>query len=270
MSGTSARSTGSASPAILVRSNGFGEADRVQESALGGGAVNEVVRVGATVRRTPSERSQYVRELLALFERRGWAGAPRFLGTDERGREVFQYIEGRAAVTPDERSAARSDDSLVRVAQLVRAFHDLTHGTPEAGGHDVVCHNDLAPKNTVYDTAWRPLAFVDWDLAAPGERVHDVAHVCWQYLDLGPAVTDVPEAARRIALIREAYGLDDSGRLVDTVLWWQDRCARGIEAGAERGERAMVGLRASGVVDEIRAAYEWVAAHRRELGVFLA
>ncbi|MFJ9626737.1 phosphotransferase [Streptomyces sp. NPDC101175] len=252
-----------------MRSNGFGKAGSVRESALGGGAVNEVVRVGATVRRTPSERSRYVGELLALFERRGWPGAPRLLGRDERGREVFRYIEGRAAVTPGERSAARSDDSLVRVAQLLRVCHDLTHGTPQAGDQDVVCHNDLAPKNTVYDTAWRPLAFVDWDLAAPGERVHDVAHVCWQYLDLGPGVTDVREAARRIALICEAYGLDDTGRLLDTVLWWQDRCARGIEAGAGRGEPAMARLRASGAVDEIRAARDWVAAHRRELGVLL-
>jgi aminoglycoside phosphotransferase (APT) family kinase protein len=241
----------------------------VEESVLGGGAVNEVVRVGETVRRTPSERSQYVTGLLALLARHGWAGAPRLLGTDERGREVFQYIEGRAAVSPEERSAARTDDSLVRVARLVRAFHDLTHGTQEAGDQDVVCHNDLAPKNTVYDTAWRPLAFVDWDLAAPGERVHDVAHVCWQYLDLGPAVTDVPETARRIALICEAYGLDDTARLIDTVLWWQDRCWRGIEAGAERGERGMVALRARGVVDGIRDARDWVAAHRRELGAFL-
>jgi hypothetical protein len=28
-------------------------------------------------------------------------------------------------------------------------------------------------------------------------------------------------------------------------------------------------LRASGVVDEIRGAHDWVAAHRRELGAFL-
>ncbi|MDV7215041.1 phosphotransferase [Streptomyces prunicolor] len=258
-----------------MRSDDSGEAGQVEEAALGGGAINEVVRVGETVRRTPSERSRYVTALLALFERSGWPGAPRFLGTDERGREVFRYVEGRAAVTPDERSAARTDDALIRVARLVRAFHDLTHGTPQAGDQDVVCHNDLAPKNTVYavhGTAWHPLAFVDWDLAAPGERVHDVAHVCWQYLDLGPGITDVPEAARRIALIREAYGLDeldDTDRLLDTVLWWQDRCRRGIEAGAERGERGMVGLRASGVVEDIRAAQDWVAAHRRELGAFL-
>ncbi len=130
----------------------------MEESALGGGAVNEVVRVGETVRRTPvsPERSRYVTGLLGQFERRGWPGAPRFLGTDERGREMLRYIEGRAAVSSEARAAVRTDDSLVRVAQLVQAFHDLTHGTPQAGEQDVVCHNDLAPKNTVYDRAWHP------------------------------------------------------------------------------------------------------------------
>lgn len=244
----------------------------MEETPLEGGAVNEVVRIGATVRRTPTERSDYVRDLLALFERHGWPGAPRLLATDERGREMFGYIEGRAAVTSEERAAARTDANLADVARLVRAFHDLTHGTPLAGDHDVVCHNDLAPKNTVYAVDgddWRPLALVDWDLAAPGERVHDVAHLCWQYLDLGPEVTDVPEAARRIRLVCNAYGLDERGGLVDTVLWWQDRCWRGIDAGADRGERAMVALRAAGAVDEVRSAWEWVAGHRRELGALL-
>jgi hypothetical protein len=240
----------------------------MEESVLGGGAVNEVVRVGETVRRTPSERSGFVRELLALFENAGWQGAPRFLGVDERGREIFGYVEGRAAVTPRERAAARTDEALADVARLVREFHDLTHGTALAGDRDVVCHNDLAPKNTVYD-GWRPVAFIDWDLAAPGERTHDIAHVCWQYLELGPGVDDVGRTARRIRLICDAYGLDERDGLLDTVLWWQDRCRRGIEAGALRGERAMAGLLERGVVGELRAAAEWVAGHRDELGAFL-
>ncbi|MDO0917591.1 phosphotransferase [Streptomyces sp. DT2A-34] len=246
----------------------------MEEWVLGGGAVNEVVRVGATVRRTSHERSGYVRELLAFFESHGWHGAPRHLGTDGRGREVFGYLEGRAAVTSQERAAACTDAALVRVAQLVRRFHDLTHGTPWAGGRDVVCHNDLAPKNTVYavdGAEWWPTAFIDWDLAAPGERVHDLAHVCWQYLDLGPRIPDVSEAARRIALVCDAYGPGGGGEgVVDVILWWQDRCWRGIEAGAERGEPAMAALRERGAVDEVRNAYAWVAGHRRELGAFLS
>lgn len=77
------------------------------------------------------------------------------------------------------------------------------------------------------------------------------------------------EAARRIRLVCDAYGLDGRDRLLDTVLWWQDRSWRGIEAGALRGEPAMVGLRDQGAVDEIRTAREWVAGHRRELGSLL-
>ena len=237
----------------------------MDESVLAGGFVNQVVRVGQTVRRLPTARSGFVRQLLTLFEEHGWSGAPRFLGTDDQGREIFEYVEGRAALSIEERALARTDESLVRVAQLVREFHDLTYGSPLAGDQEVVCHNDLSPKNTVYRSWRRPLALIDWDLAAPGARVHDVAHLCWQYLALGPGVTDVPEAARRTRLICDAYGRVEPAEVTETVLWWQGRTWRGIEAGASQGDPAMVDLRDRGAVDEVRAAYEWVAAHRREL-----
>ncbi len=242
---------------------------------LPGGFVNHVVRVGATVRRPPSERAAFVRDLLALFERHGWTGAPRFRGLDEEGREILDYLDGHVPWRADQGAGVRSDAGLVRVAELVREFHDLTSGTPLAGEHEVVSHNDLSPRNTVYtggDGRWHPVAFIDWDIAAPGERAHDVAHVCWQYLDLGPGVTNVPDAARRIRLLCDAYGAlaaERRRRIVDVILWWQDRCWRGIEAAAERGEPAMVRLRDTGASRAVRAAHDWVAEHRHELGAAL-
>ncbi|WP_055590667.1 phosphotransferase [Streptacidiphilus griseoplanus] len=151
------------------------------------------------------------------------------------------------------------------MARLVREFHDLTAGTSLADGTQVVCHHDLSPRNTVYDDDWLPVDLIDWDIAAPGERIQDLAHVCWQYLDLGPSVTDVPEAARRIRLICDTHGLHGPAEVVDTVLWWQDRCWRGILAGARRCEPAMAGLRDRDVVGEIQAARQWVSLRRGSL-----
>jgi hypothetical protein len=51
------------------------------------------------------------------------------------------------------------------------------------------CATTICRRNTVYrdvGDGLRPFAFIDWDIAAPGSRIHDVAHVCWQYVVLGP------------------------------------------------------------------------------------
>ena len=156
-----------------------------------------VVRVGDTVRRQPPAGAEFVHALLGWFERRGWSGAPRFLGTDDQGREVLSFIDGHVAWEPVQPPSVTSEASLARVAMLVREFHDLTAGTPLAAGAEVVCHNDLSPKNTVYRSGGmglRPTAFIDWDIAAPGKRIGDIAHVCWQFLGLGPAPTRAPRA----------------------------------------------------------------------------
>ena len=245
------------------------------DQPLPGGSVTTVVRVGDTVRRPPSPNAAFVHDLLRFLERRGWEGAPRFLGIDEQGREVLSYLAGHVPWAPgtDQAAGVAADDSLAEVARLVRQLHDLTAATRLAGPAEVVCHNDLSPRNTVYrDTGRgpRPVAFLDWDLAAPGARLHDLAHVCWQFLDLGPSTTDLPEAARRLRLLCDSYGLADSTRLVETILWWQDRCWRSIESGATAGNPAMARLRDRGAAVDVRAAHAWLTTHRGELEAVLA
>ncbi len=233
----------------------------VTEEPLAGGFVGAAVRVGDTVRKSPPPDPGFVRGLLGFFAERGWAGAPRFLGVDERGREVLGFVDGDV---PWRDGAPPVDDvALAGVARLVRAFHDLTAGSALAGGQEVVCHHDLSPRNTVF-RGGVPVAFIDWDIAGPGLRAQDVAHVCWQFVPLGPGVA-VGAAARRVRVVADAYGWEDLAVLVETVLWWQDRCWRGIEAAAEGGDPAMVRLRDAGVVEHVRAAYRWTVAHRARL-----
>lgn len=57
-----------------------------QEEVLSGGNVNQVVRIGETVRRHVKP-NPYVVELLLHLEKVGYDHAPRFLGIDEQGEK---------------------------------------------------------------------------------------------------------------------------------------------------------------------------------------
>ncbi|MEV0902836.1 phosphotransferase [Actinoplanes sp. NPDC049802] len=237
------------------------------EEPLPGGFIAGAVRVGGTVRKAPPRDPAFVHGLLRHLD--GWAGAPRFFGVDGDGRAILEYLDG---VVPWQRGRppeyVRSEPNLRAVGRMVREFHDLTAGTALAGELEVVCHHDLSPKNTVY-RGLEPVAFIDWDDAAPGRRVQDVAHVCWQYVGLGPDVPDPDEAGRLVWVVADGYRLGDADRaaLVDTILWWQESCWRGILTGAQAGRAAMIRLCELGAADEVRAAFEWTRRHSDRIRV---
>ncbi len=242
--------------------------DHPHEERLAGGFINEVVRVGDTVRRSGSLNTEFVARLLQHLDERGWNRAPRFLGIDEQGREILSFIEGVVPVDEDIPPSFSTDETLIALARMVREVHDLTAGTPLAGTEEVVCHNDLSPKNTVYrDDAgiMMPVALIDWDLAAPRGRIYDVGHICWKYLNLGPSIADLDECARKIRIICEAYGLENLNGVVDAITWWQESSIWGIETGVEAGDKGMIRLKNAGVLPEIRASVTWVEKNRTAL-----
>ncbi|MEU6857898.1 phosphotransferase [Glycomyces sp. NPDC046736] len=236
------------------------------EVPLEGGWMSSAVLKDGSVRRSVGTNAGFAHRLLRHFENAGWDHAPRLLGVDPEGREMLGYIEGEAAIEFDRSAYAETDASLARLGALVRQFHDLAADPALSGEAETVCHNDLSPKNTIYVDGL-PVAIIDWDGAAPGERVHDVAHLCWQHLRLGPKATDVPETARRLGLVCDAYGLDEDrrSRLVEAVLWWQERCWRGIEAEAAAGDPVKIRLRDMGTPAWIRECHVWVESHQAEL-----
>ncbi len=226
---------------------------------LPGGFVNTVVRRGDVVLRKPGERAGFVHELLTLLD--GWSGSPRFLGVED-GLEQLSFIDGYVAWERPWKDAVTSAGALRSVGRLVREFHDLTAGTSLAGDQEVVCHNDLSPKNTVYTAdGTRAIALIDWDIAAPGQRIHDIAFICWQHAELG----DVERVIPQWKALLDGYGPADLADLIPTVLWWQSRAADGIDAEAAAGSPAMQHLVDLGVPTEIRQARAWVETHATEL-----
>ena len=240
----------------------------MEDGALYGGHVSEVRRVGDSVVRKQGRRVLFVHALLRHLADVGWVGSPRVLDLDEGGNETLSFLEGVVPWRPPVPDWALTDAALTALARLLRQLHDLTAGSDLAGSAEVVCHHDLAPGNTVYHSTPAglvPVAFLDWDQAGPGRRIEDVAHACWQWLDLGPGVPDVREAVRRIGVIANAYGLVERGELIPTILWWQDRCWRGIETEAAAGDPAMRRLVSDRVPENIRQSYAWTAAHQHQL-----
>lgn len=208
--------------------------DQLKEVLLSGGNTSgRVVRIGDTVRRQMTESSDTVHGLLLHLERVGFSDCPRFLGIDEESREVLSYIDGNLEVP---KTLWDSGETLVASAHLLRSLHDATAsyvatGTenwalihPDEGRHEVICHNDFAPYNFVFDGAV-PVAVVDFDLAGPGPRLWDVAYAAYWMTPLSfqandlksRSETDVQDGCRRLRLFCSSYGIPADLDLLDAV-----------------------------------------------------
>jgi len=201
---------------------------------LGGGAINQVRRRGSTVRRPAGFWTASVHDLLRYMAAIGFP-APRPVGVDENG-EILVFIEGEQLYTPGS-AVFPDDDALVELGRLLRRYHDTIAGfdppaasvwqtlPATAPATELICHNDFAPWN-VLRTPHGQLVLIDWDLAAPGTRLWDIAYAAWVCV---PLWNDDDVAARglapmdargpRLRSFCDAYGLGSAerARLLDTV-----------------------------------------------------
>jgi len=199
----------------------------------GGNTSGEVVRIGNTVRKQTTETSATVHRLLRHLEEKSIPFVPRFLGIDEFGRESLSYIQGATGIPT---FIWESDDCLQKTAAMLRQFHDASldfenkdtdnwrMSFPDKAHHEVICHNDFAPYNTVYKNT-TPVGVFDFDLAGPGPRLKDIAYAAYWNVPLSFGDTDnkvysekdLDENCRRLKLFCAAYGIDCNADLVNQV-----------------------------------------------------
>ncbi|HEU5381510.1 MAG TPA: phosphotransferase [Ktedonobacteraceae bacterium] len=178
-----------------------------EELPLSGGRLTPgIVRVGNTVRRSPKGNAAFVHDLLLFLENQDFLFAPRFLGIDSRGRETLSYLEGE---TWSDSGSSLPDDLLEQAARAIRNYHDATAGSLLAQGHEIVAHHELGPHNTIFQGG-HLVGFIDWDDAAPGTRLRDLANAVYHYVDVSHwANQEASEQARRIHLMCATYGWND-------------------------------------------------------------
>lgn len=225
---------------------------------LQGGVANAgaVVRDGDHVLRPSSLRTPTIHAFLRFLREEGFEAASQPIGIDPDRRERLGFIPGEVAVPPYP-EWAETDMALSSAAALLRRLHDVSAryvapsgsiwsaemADPDAGSVPamdlVICHNDVCLENLVY-CSQVAVGVLDFDFAAPGRRVHDLA----TFARMNVPIDSNEDAAllgrsgpfdpvRRLRIVADAYGLPP-GRAE-----FLEALADGVERGGQFLQRRL-------------------------------
>ncbi|MFQ7077181.1 MAG: hypothetical protein DBX65_01520 [Oscillospiraceae bacterium] len=145
----------------------------MQEIQLKGGRTTfGVVRIGNKLYRPHKQESNFANSVLKFLETQNFPYSQKYLGRDEKGRDMFEFIDGSVPIEIGDTTPSQLNDFM----QIIKQMHDLTEKISPQG--KVICHNDLSPCNTVFRNN-HPVGIIDWDSAAYGERWEDLTYILW-------------------------------------------------------------------------------------------
>ncbi|MFF4574554.1 phosphotransferase [Streptomyces sp. NPDC001410] len=199
--------------------------------ALPGGTVNAgaVLRRGAVVDRPAPRTARALHRHLQALREHGFDAAPVPVGLTPDGREQLTFVAGEVALPPFPRWAM-TETALRSVGVLLRRLHEAGAAVPadphvdwpgdlaDPQGGTLLCHNDVCPENVVFRDG-RAAALIDFDLAAPGRPLWDVAMTARYWVPmldpesasaLYPAGLDAPA---RLRILADGYGLSERERV---------------------------------------------------------
>jgi Phosphotransferase enzyme family len=256
-----------------------------KEELLTGGNVSNVIRLGNTVRRDLKPNSDKIHKLLKHLENKGFTYAPKFLGIDEKDREILSFIKGEAGHYPLQ-EYMWSNDALKDIANMLRLYHDAVTDFPIEKGwqpidhtpepFEVLCHNDFAIYNIIFDHN-RPVGIIDFDVAAPGPRLWDIAYTLYTCVPLSRFYLDETGATinynrsqhakgmkERISLFFEGYGEEVNPDFLEMVLLRLKGLCRTIERKASEGDIAFQKMIDEGHLDHYLEDIDFIRSHRND------
>lgn len=261
----------------------------LDEEQLRGGVANigQVVRSGTHVLRPANAHSETIHAFLRHLRSSGFDGVPEPVSIDGGGRERLSFIDGDVPYPPFP-AWSQTDEALASTAALLARFHDAASAfTPPEGaswsdemadpeGGTVICHNDVCPENVVYRRG-EAVALLDFDFAAPGRPIYDLAQLAKMCVPL-----DAPEDAARLGrgtldpfhrlrLVADSYGLpagrEDFLEAIATAIAVGERFVR---RHVDRGEPGFVEMwRQTGGSARLERRRAWFRDNRRRFAAAL-
>jgi hypothetical protein len=251
-----------------------------REDPLVGGVVNDVVRIGDTVRRSTGPWTPSVHALLRHLHNVGFRYAPEVLGVDDQGREVLTYIAGRPSLRPW-LPALRSDAGLVEIGNMLRDLRsalstfvppaDALWRTEPVPGAREMRHGDVGPWNMLWDGE-RLVGLIDWDCAEPAPPLWDVAQAAWYTVPLFRGERHLracgfdaqPDLRHRLHVLCEAAGADPSA-VLDALADLQAVEQRRVAELGQAGVAPFAAFLARGDVEELDVEMAKLARQRSAL-----
>ena len=260
-------------------------ADLSNEEELTGGNVSKVYRSGHTVRREMKPNSEKIHALLKHLEGKGYEYAPKYLGIDDKGREILSFIEGEAGNYPL-KTYMWSEDVLRGIAKMLRLYHEAVSdfsfdddwqaidNTPQQA--EVLCHNDFAMYNIIFQNE-RPVGIIDFDVAGPGPRLWDIAYTLYTCVPLSRlyltetgeavhyhSVHDAPRIKNRVASFFDAYGEGIAENYIEMILLRLEGLCKTITRRASEGDLAFQKMVEQGHLEHYQNDMTFISEHRKE------
>ncbi len=187
-----------------------------------------VFRRGRFVQRPAPRNARALHVHLLALKEHGFEGAPTPVRLTADGREHLTFVPGDVALPPFPRWVLTTT-ALESVGNLLRRLHqagaaievdpdaDWPTELADPAGGSLLCHNDVCPENVVFRNG-RAAALIDFDQAAPGRPVWDLAMAARYWvpmLDPASATTLNPgelDAFARLRILADSYGLSAADR----------------------------------------------------------
>lgn len=189
-----------------------------EQKLFGGRSTIGVIKIDNVVYRPHKPESDFANSFLQFLETQNYPYSQRYLGCDNLGRDKYLYIKGNVPIEIGETKI----NQLCRFMKMVKDFHDISMIFTKS--NKVVCHNDLSPCNTVF-VAKQPVAIIDWDSAAIGERWEDLTYIIWLWINIGSHNRNKINILGQMKTSLNAYGADNETLydFANKLIWRMDK-----------------------------------------------